>query len=91
MRPAFSIDCQRIDNLHSNFLVAELGADELAVEASDMGEADGLGALSGARTGVGAVTEAEFVHLGNHRFGAGFRFYAALREESELRHLGSHE
>ena len=56
-----------------------------------MSQADRLGALCSARTGVGAVTEAEFVHLGEHGFGALFGLYAALRQEGQLADFGSHE
>ena len=47
-------------------LVAALGAQELAVQAGDVAQLDVLGALSGTGTRVGAVTEAQLVHLGRH-------------------------
>lgn len=53
-------------------LVAALGAEELAVQAGNVAELDVLRALGSAGTGVGAVTEAELVHLGNHSLHAAF-------------------
>jgi hypothetical protein len=47
-------------------LVSQLSLDHLAVEASDVGDGLILRADSLASAGVGAVTEAELVHLGNH-------------------------
>ena len=47
-------------------LVGELCLDELAVEAGNVGDGLALGANGLAGTGVGTVTEAQFVHLGNH-------------------------
>ena len=72
-------------------LVLELRNDELAVEASDVSDAFVLGANSFASTRVGAVTEAEFVHLRYHHLRTLSTFYATLGKESELRHLRSHE
>ena len=72
-------------------LVLELSAEELAVEASDIGEGDGFGALGGASAGVGTVTESEFVHLGNHRFGASSCLDLTLGQECELADLGGDE
>ena len=53
-------------------LVAALSVEELAVQACDVAELDVLWALGGAGTGVGAVTEAELVHLCNHSLHAAF-------------------
>ena len=55
----------------------------LSVQPCDMVDSDVLRAFHFASAGVGAVTEAEFVHLGDHGAGAagGFRF--ALREQGE--------
>ena len=56
----------RLIYLLSTELVSELSLDELAVEASDVGDRLVLRALSLASTSVGAVTEAELLHLGDH-------------------------
>ena len=50
-----------------------------------------LRALHLAGTGVGAVTEAEFIHLGNHRTGAAGSLRTALRKKGEGADTGSHE
>ena len=50
--------------------VAQLGSDELAVEAGNIADADALGALGLAGAGVGAVTESQLIHLGEHSLGA---------------------
>ena len=68
-------------------LVCQLGLDHLAVQASDVGDslvlrADGLAGAS-----VGAVTEAELVHLGNHVLHTTGSLYAALWEQSQLANL----
>ena len=72
-------------------LVSQLGLDELAVQAGNVSDglvfrADGL-----AGTGVGAVTEAELVHLGNHVLHTAGSLYAALGKQGELRHLRRYE
>ena len=72
-------------------LVSELCLDELAVEASDIGDRLVLRALSLAGAGVGAVAEAEFLHLGNHGLGTLSGLRTALGQERELAHLGAHE
>ena len=72
-------------------LVFELGLEELAVEASDVGDGDTFGALGFAGTSVGAVAETEFVHLGNHCFGTTSCLDLTLREEGELANLGRDE
>ena len=72
-------------------LVSELSLDELTVEASDVGDAFVLRADSFASTSVGAVTETEFVHLGNHCLGTLGSFGTTLRKECELTHLGADE
>ena len=51
-------------------LVFELRRKELAVQAGDMRDGDLLGTFGLAGTRVGAVAEAQFVHLGDHRLGA---------------------
>ncbi len=45
---------------------------------------DALGTLSGAGTGVGAVAESEFVHLGNHGQSASVTLHSALGKAGEL-------
>ena len=65
-------------------LVSELCLDELAVEASDVGDRLVLRALSLASAGVGAVTETELFHLHNHRLGAFCGLWTALRQQGEL-------
>ena len=68
-------------------LVSELCLDELAVEASDVSDRLVLRALSLASASVGAVTEAELLHLGNHVLGATRGLYATLWQERELADL----
>ena len=46
--------------------VSELGLDNLAVEASDVGDSLALRADCLAGAGVGAVAEAKLVHLNDH-------------------------
>ena len=72
-------------------LVFALGADELAVQAGDVAQLDVLGTLGGTGTGVGAVTETEFVHLGEHGLHAALGLGTALRQQCELAHLGAEE
>lgn len=69
-------------------LVGKLSLEELAVEASDVADAYALGALGLAGTGVGAVTEAELIHAGEHSLGTTCSLYLTLRKEGELAHLG---
>ena len=71
-------------------LVAEFGSEELTIESSDVGQAGRLRTLGSASTGVGAVTEAEFIHLGHHGFCTLFGLNATLRKESQLADLGCH-
>ena len=72
-------------------LVGELCLDHLAVQASDVGDGLVLRADSLAGAGVGAVAEAELVHLGNHVLHTAGSLYAALGKEGELRNLRRHE
>ncbi len=67
------------------------GGDELAVHAADVVELDVLGAFSGAGTGVGAVAEAEFVHLCYHCAYTTVFLYFTLWEQCELADLGADE
>ena len=64
--------------------VGDLCAKILAVEASDIGDGDVFGTLGLTRTCVGAVTESELVHLGNHSTRATLALYLTLRQKSEL-------
>ena len=72
-------------------LVSQLCLDELAVEASNVGDGLALRTYGFASTGVGAVTEAEFVHLGYHGLGTTGCLYATLWKEGELRHFRGDE
>ena len=72
-------------------LVSQLCLDELAVQAGDVGDGFALRTYSFASTGVGAVTEAEFVHLGYHSLGTTGCLYAALWKKGELRYLRADE
>ena len=69
-------------------LVGQLSLEELAVEASDVADAYALGALGLAGTSVGAVTEAELIHAGEHSLGTTCSLYLTLGKEGELAHLG---
>ena len=73
-------------NLRS--LVLQLSLEVLAVEASDVADTYALGALGLAGTGVGAVTEAELIHAGEHSLGTAGSLYLTLGKEGELAHLG---
>ena len=86
--------CQTLAHLilvYETCLVAELGTYKVAVEASYMCQADLLGTFGCASTGVGAVTEAEFVHLLQHSLGTLVFLSFALRQQIELADFGSHE
>ena len=72
-------------------LLRELGVDKFTVKTGDVAQRHVLGALCGAGTGVGAVTEAEFVHLANHGAGAAGALNLTLGKESELAYLGRYE
>lgn len=72
-------------------LVSELCLDELAVEASDVGDRLVLRALSLASAGVGAVSETELLHLGDHCLSTLSCLRSALRKESELANLRAYE
>ena len=72
-------------------LVRNLSFNHLTVEASDVADGFVLRAHSLAGASVGAVTEAEFVHLGNHVLHTAGSLYASLWEQGELRHLRRYE
>lgn len=69
-------------------LFGKLGVEVLPVEAGNVAQGDVLGTFGGAGTGVGAVAEAELVHLGHHGAGATLALYLALGQQSELADLG---
>ncbi len=68
-----------------------LGGDELTVHATDVGKLDVFRTFSCTGTGVGAVTETEFVHLGNHCTDATVFLHLTLREVRELVYLRGNE
>ena len=72
-------------------LVSELCLDELAVEASDVGDRLVLRALSLASASVGAVTEAKLLHLSDHCLSTLSSLRTTLRKESELANLRAYE
>lgn len=72
-------------------LVSELCLDELAVEASDVGDRLVLRALSLASASVGAVTETELLHLGDHCLSTLSCLRTTLWKESELADLRAYE
>ncbi len=59
----------------------------MAVHAANVVELDVLGTFSCASTGVGAVSESEFVHLCYHGAYATVFLHLSLREERKLAHL----
>ena len=94
MRAASDEDAARILLRAQSTLItsiAQLSADELTVEAGNVGDAHTLGALGLAGTGVGAGTKAQLVHFRQHGLGAALGFHLALRQESKLAHLGADE
>ena len=72
-------------------LFGALGCDVFAVESGDIAQRNVLGAFGGAGSCVGAVAEAEFVHLAYHGAGAALALYLALGQECELAYLGRYE
>ena len=56
-----------------------------------MRDGDRLGAFGLAGTRIGAVSEAQLVHLGDHCFRAACAFDAALRQFGQRRHAGCDE
>ena len=72
-------------------LILGLGCRELAVQAGDMRDGDRLGAFGLAGTRIGAVAEAQLVHLGDHRLGAARTLDTALGQFGERRHAGGDE
>ena len=56
-----------------------------------MRDRDTLRALGLASTRVGAVTEAQLIHLGNHRLGTAGTLNAALRQLRQRRYAGCYE
>ena len=72
-------------------LVCHLCLDHLAVQAGDVGDGLVLRTYCLAGAGVGAVTEAELVHLGNHVLHTTGGLYATLGKQGELRYLRRYE
>ena len=72
-------------------LISELSLDHLAVQTGDVGNSLVLRTNGLAGTSVGAVTEAELVHLGNHVLHTTGSLYAALGKQGELRYLAGYE
>ena len=70
-----------------HLLISQLGLDHLAVEAGDVG--DGLVLRADGLTGtcVGAVTEAELIHLGDHVLHTTGSLYATLWKQCQLANL----
>ena len=69
-------------------LVGKLSLQVLTVETSDVADAYTLGTLGLTSTSVGAVTEAELIHLGEHGLGTTCSLNLTLGKEGELAHLG---
>ena len=72
-------------------LIREFRFEELAVEPRDVRYGYALRALHLAGAGVGAVSESEFVHLGDHRLDPSLGLGTALGEESERTYPRGHE
>lgn len=79
--------CERIVCDGKIGLVGELSLDVLAVQASDVGDRLVLRALSLTSASVGAVTEAQLLHLGNHVLGATCSLGTTLGQQSKLADL----
>ena len=65
-------------------LVGQLRLDELTVQTGDVSDSLVLRAHSLACTGVGAVAEAELIHLGDHGLGALSGLRTALGQQGKL-------
>ena len=72
-------------------LVLELSSEELAVQTSDIGDRDVLGAFDFASTSVRTVTEAQLIHLSDHSLSTTGSFDTTLWEESQLADLSRDE
>lgn len=72
-------------------LVSQLGLDHLAVEAGDVGDGLVLRTYGLAGASVGAVTEAELIHFGNHVLHTTGSLYATLGKQGELADLAGYE
>ena len=68
-------------------LVSQLSLEKLAVQAGNIGDRLTLRADSLASTGVGAIAEAQLVHLGHHVLGTLSSLYTALGKQGELANL----
>lgn len=60
----------RLRQIMRESLVFQFGGKEFAVQPGDVGDRDSFRTFRFAGAGVGASPESEFVHLGDHRFGA---------------------
>ena len=72
-------------------LISELCLDHLTVQASDVGDSLVLRADSLAGASVGAVTEAELVHLGNHVLHTTGSLNLTLGKQGKLANLRRYE
>lgn len=68
-----------------------MSLEELAIETGDVSDSDTLRALKLAGTGIGAVTESEFVHLGDHGLRSLLGLGTTLRKQSERTDAGCNE
>lgn len=68
-------------------LVSQLSLEELAVQAGNIGDRLALRADCLASTSVGAVAEAQLVHLSQHVLGTLGSLYTALGKQGELANL----
>ena len=73
----------RLFHIKNEKLILELRLEELPVKTCDMGDRHMLRTFHLAGTGVGAGTETELVHLGNHRLGPLGSLDLALRKKCE--------
>ena len=72
-------------------LILELRLKEFAVEAGDMADGNVLWALHLASAGIGAGTEAQFIHFGHHSLGTARSFHFTLRQQGQRAYARSHE
>ena len=77
--------------IRDSLLVVQLRLDELTVQTGDIGDTFALRTHGLTSAGVRTVTEAEFVHLGNHGLGTACSLGTTLRQQSQLAHLGRDE
>ena len=77
--------------LIATILLAEFRFQELPVEPGDVVHGNTFRAFHFAGTGIRAVTESQFVHLGNHGARPAGSFRTALRQEGQRADAGSHK